>query len=323
MGNIFSHILQRARFHYQYRLFLKQWNVGIVKGDIREIIRSKKFDRDICWLPVNGPDHQQADPFFLQRENGTYELLIEDVVTRDGYGKIAWVQMDKHFRRTGHAIVLDTESHLSYPYIFRDNGKVYLFPESSEAGKLSCYTYDPVTRSAAFAGDILDLPLLDTNVIRWKGKYWIIGVTREKGGENYELQCFFSRHLTGPYTAHPGNPLLTGLDGTRAAGNFIEVDGEWYRPAQNCREEYGKSISIYRVKRLDETGFEQEFHMQVEIDKKNRTHRGMRAIHTINVMDDLIAVDGVRWTFSPLHQHREVMEEKARFRESEKKQSAG
>jgi hypothetical protein len=321
MVNLFSKIIGKIIFHINNRFFLKQWIVGLTHGNIADIIKSKNFDYNITWQPVKAPNRVFADPFFAGKEKDRYSLFIEDYTTDDHYGKIALVVIDRNFNILEHTVVLDTQSHLSYPFVFRENGKTYVFPEAAESGKLSCYEFDPVNKSLNFLKHIIDLPLLDSNVIKHNNRYWILGATRENGsGENYELRCFFSDNLLGPYTSHAANPLAKGLDGVRAAGNIVEVDGVLYRPAQNCEEEYGKSITVNKITRLDEVAFTSEFHMNISIDKKNRLNKGMQTIHTINALDDMIIVDGKKWTFSPVKQHREVTKNNAWFRGIKKKQ---
>ena len=312
MRKLITRIFNKIILHFNHRSFVKQWILGVAREDIREIIRNKNFDFTIKWLPIKKLNRQYADPFILNKDNDTYTLLIEDCVSEDQYGKIALMIIDANFRIVEHEIILDTQSHLSYPFIFRENEKVYVFPESAKNGKLSCYEYDYDKKKLIFLKDVIELPLLDSNVIKYRNKYWVFATTRDAvNKEDYELRCFFSEKLLGPYIPHPGNPLKSGLDGVRGAGMFIEVDGSLYRPAQNCREDYGKSITINKINRFDEVSFEEEIFMTVSINPKKKYNRGMHAIHTINVKDDLIILDGRKWTFSPIKQYRKLALEKA------------
>jgi len=46
----------------------------------------------------------------------------------------------------------------------------------------------------------------------------------------------------------------------------------------------------------------EEPYMTIRINNSNRFNHGMHTIHTINALDDLIVVDGIKWTFSPIIQ---------------------
>ena len=304
-------IIDKIIFHFNHRFFVKQWIIGFAKDDIKGIIRKKRFDKEIKWLHLGQLNRQYADPFFLKQGDNTYDLFIEDVTTDDHYGKLALLTVDQEFNQVDHTIILDTHSHLSYPYIYRENGKIYVFPEASRSRKLSCYEYNPSNKSLSFLKEIIDLPLLDSNIFRYQGKYWSLGAVREKSNQdNYEMFCFISDNLLGPYAPHPANPIKKGLDGIRAAGNIIEVDGVLYRPTQDCGDDYGKSITINRINVLSEEVIDEQPYMSISINRKEKSNAGMRNIHTINVIDDLIVVDGKKWTFSPIRQHRELMKEK-------------
>jgi hypothetical protein len=265
------------------------------------------FDPYINWLPIRSIDTYYADPFLLFSKDENLKILLEDFSFDENYGKISLMTLDRSFKQVNCKILLDTKNHISYPFIFTENNKTYIFPEAGRSGKLSCYEYDPLNESINFLQDIVDLPLCDSSILKQNGKYWIFGTLSEieadtKRITDYKLYVFFSDRLLGPYVPHPGNPIKSGLNGTRQAGNFIEVDGIIYRPTQNCERLYGESITINKVTELNEINVVEEPYMTICINKKNRYNYGMHTIHTINVMNDIVVVDGKRWTFSPLIQ---------------------
>jgi hypothetical protein len=281
------------------RLFFKKWIIGVCRGNLKDIIRSKTFDPNIHWFFKSSTDSFYADPFLLTSKDEIFKILLEEYSFDEHYGKISLMTVDKRFKQKNYKVLLDTKSHLSYPFAISENNKTYIFPESRKNGKLSCYEYDPVSESVIFLKNILDLPLFDSTILKYHGKYWIFATLYENVSE-YKLHVFFSDNLLGPYIPHPSNPVKGGLNGTRSAGNFIEVDGMIYRPTQNCEEEYGKSITINKVTELNELNVVEELYMTICINKRNINNFGMHTIHTINAMDDLIVVDGIRWTFSPI-----------------------
>jgi hypothetical protein len=284
---------------YFEKLFFRKWIIGIFRGDINDIIRKKFFDPDINWLFKNTFDKFYADPFILIPENEHIKILCEDFAYDDDYGKISLLTFDGNFRQVDHKVLLDTKSHLSFPFIFSENKKTYVFPEASESGKLSCYEYDPLNESLSFLKDIIDLPFRDSSILKYNDKYWIFGTIIKKDTED-TLHIFFSDNLFGPYVQHPSNPVKSGLNGNRSAGKFIEVDNIIYRPSQNSKNVYGESITLNKVTKLDELSFKEEPYLTIRINKKNRNNDGMQRIHSINIMDDIIVVDGIHRTFSPL-----------------------
>lgn len=309
MNNILSKFIDK--------FFFKKWIIGVFRGDIKDLIRSKTFDRNINWLPAKPYDSYYADPFIIKSEDEQLKILVEDFSFEEDYGKLALMTLDKNFKQIKHKILLDTKSHISYPFFFKENNKIYIFPEAGKSGKLSCYEYDPVNESLDFITHLIDLPLTDSSIIKKNDKYWIFGTLSDLNPEateitNYKLCVFFSDNLLGPYVAHKKNPVKNGLNTLRQAGNFIEVDGAIYRPTQNCENQYGESITINKITELNELNVVEEPYMTICIDKKNRNNFGMHTIHTINVLDDIIVVDGIKWTFSPFCQVSTYIKNKRR-----------
>ena len=163
--------MKEVFFKYINKLYLKHWVIGLCRGDIREIIRSKTFCLSVKWFQFNSIDHFLADPFFLDSNDGHLSIFLEDFSLNDFYGKISLLTLDNNFERISQTMLLDTGSHLSYPFIFKENSKLYVFPESSHSGKLDCYEYNMSQRSLTFVGEILKLPLLDSTILFYKDKY--------------------------------------------------------------------------------------------------------------------------------------------------------
>ncbi len=287
---------------YIKKLYFKQWVIGIASGDIREIIRTKNFPQDnIKWIQPGSSERFYADPFIIQRKNGGIDILYEDFSMEEHYGNISVMALDDSFVPVEKKILLDTGSHLSFPFTYIENGRYFIFPESVRSGCVNCYEYNPEKRTITSRGPVIRMPLYDPAILKADGRYWLFGSIFENRTE-YKLYVFYSEKLTGPYLPLRGNPVRAGLNGIRAAGNFIHVDGDIFRPAQNCQDEYGESITINRLKVLDEYYFSEEPYMTINISKKNLQENNIHTIHTINSSGGFIVVDGMQWTFSPKEQ---------------------
>ncbi|HLN22183.1 MAG TPA: hypothetical protein VK213_13905 [Bacteroidales bacterium] len=283
--------------NYLKKLFFKQWVIGIATGDIREIIRKRKFTWNIEWIKPWSAAFFQADPFIIDHDKEFMTVIFEEFSLDMNYGNISYMVLDRNLKVLEKKILLDTGSHLSFPFVYNEEGKVFIVPESARSGKVSCYEFDKVQKKLTHCADLVDLPLYDPAVLKLNGKYWLTGSIYQDRSV-YHLYVFYSDSLLGPYKPLPGNPVMKGLDGVRSAGGFIEVDGSLYRPAQNCSNTYGESITINKVLKLDENNFEEESYMLIEIDESNRREHNIHTIHTINVFGDRIIVDGLRWEFS-------------------------
>ncbi len=282
------------------KLFIKRFIIGISRCDIKEVIRVKSFDPDIKWLPQKSLNKFQADPFLIDLKEDEIYVLLEEFDTTENYAKIALWSLNDSFELEHSKIILDTKSHVSYPFVFYEDGKIYVFPESRRSGSLSCYEFNPDQKSLTFVKHLLDIPVEDATIIKSDGKYWIFS-TIFREDKIYELYVFHSHSLMGPYVSHTANPIKRGLDGIRSAGAMIVADDCLYRPTQNCNNGYGESITLNKVTELNEMTFNEIPYMMISINNKNKLNRNIHTIHTINVMNDLIVVDGKYWTFAPFH----------------------
>ncbi|HEY5407368.1 MAG TPA: hypothetical protein VIJ92_09775 [Ginsengibacter sp.] len=293
---------------YTNKIFFKKWIIGLCSNTtITDIIKTRTFDPEIKWIKTKSVDKFYADPFPYIDENGSLRILCESFDFGEDYGKISLLAFDASMKPLQGKVLLDTQSHLSYPLIFKNDGKTYVFPEASKSGKLSCYEYDSVHESLHFLQDIIDKPLLDATIIKNNGLYWVFGSIRPAGKNDYQLYIFYSQNLLGPYTEHAENPVRNGLDGIRSAGKFIEVEGTWYRPAQNCKSQYGESVTINKITELTITTFREEGYMDVRINPKRNPNNGMHTLHTINSVGGLIVLDGEYWFFSPFQQMKKFI----------------
>lgn len=283
------------------KLFIKQWNIGLARADIRELIKNGHTDLQYHWLSTQKPTRFFADPFIFKTNNGHINLVYEDYDYYDQYGKIAITTLDSNFNPISSKEILDTKSHLSYPNVFIDNGITYIIPEASKEGGLYSYEFDHNSQRLVNRKMLIEgLPLLDSTILHHNNKYWLFATHRGPESNN-KLYIYHAPHWSGPYSAHQGNPVKNDLNGSRPAGNFICVDGEIYRPTQNCGKYYGKSVTINKITSLNEFEFAEVPVLELCPPKNTNFNY---AIHTINSSDDVIVIDGLRRVFKPFEQIR-------------------
>ena len=295
---LFNKILFKLKYHFNHKFFYEQWIIGIAKGDMESMIRSKEFDPEIVWLPIKNFEENWADPFIVKADDGSYDVYYEKFYDHPGVGSIWRMKINKDLEVISHNEVLDRNFHLSYPYIFLENVKFYIIPETAEIGKLSCYEYNHAENKIIKTNHLIDQALHDATILKHNGKYWVFGMQRSKDDRSmYESWVYHAEIFDGQYIPHSQNPVKVSLKGTRPAGDFIRINGDIYRPVQDCEKEYGKSIIINKLKKICESSIEEEYHMTIEVKQKKQNKR-IRKIHTINVVDDVIIVDGHRKVFS-------------------------
>lgn len=283
---------------YSDKLYLKQWGIGFLKGDLADIIRNKRTDLHFDWMPLDNPGISYADPFIFRTGDGLVNILFESVSSYTLNGKISLMVCNDRMEVISQKEVLDTHNHLSYPFVYRENGKIYVFPENAFSGGLYCYEFDQVQKTLGNKRMIMDVPVIDPTIIKHDNIYWLFASLLGPA-LNSELHIFYSDNLFGPYAPHEGNPVKTGIVGSRPAGDFIHVDGAIYRPSQNSRNYYGESMTIQKVTTLTKKEYREEAYMVIGPARNGEFNYG---IHTINAAGNIIIADGLKSYFQPVQQ---------------------
>lgn len=283
---------------YTDKLYLKQWGLGFLRANLADIIRQKQSRLNFEWLPMKDSSLSWADPFVFKGQDGQVNILFESVSTVKLDGNISLLTCDEQMQPLSEKLLLNNGHHLSYPFIFEEEGRTYVIPENAFSGKLTAYEFNHQSKTLVNPVVILPMEVIDPTILKSDGKYWLF-CTMLGDGLNRDLHIFYADQLLGPYQSHAQNPVRSDLTGSRPAGQFISVDGNIYRPAQNCSNYYGESITINKINLLTPTRFEEEAYMTIEPNQDDEFNYG---IHTINAIDNLIIVDGQKSHFQPVQQ---------------------
>lgn len=234
------------------------WRVGWRKLDGPDLFDLGAHPRS-GWTDL--PDDGQrfyADPFPFVHQ-GKLTLFVEDFIHKLGKGIISAVEFVDG-RPAGTPVpVLEHNCHLSYPFIFEEEGQIWMVPETSANGTIELF------RATAYPGGWVKeadlatgLTCSDATLIRQGELWWMFATVRDGGGAFSDaLHLWSAPDFRGPWTAHAGNPVMIDIATARPAGRMIVRDGRLLRPVQDCRRGYGAALAIARVTKLDHEGFSQ------------------------------------------------------------------
>jgi hypothetical protein len=272
-----------------------QWNIGIIDRPI-ETLLTLKVAEAVNWLPPTPRAELRADPFGSVHA-GVQTLFCEYFSYRDQRGII--VAMDPSGRVPTLPVRIGPEPpvHLSYPFLLEHDGRLLCLPESSAAGEVAVYTVerfpDRWTRVATL---LSGTALADASVFEHEDRWWLAASDVADKGANSELHLFHAQTPTGPWTAHPGNPVKIDVRSARPAGQPFVVDGVLYRPAQDCSTSYGARVVINRVVTLTPAAFHEEEAAVLNPDPRGPYPDGL---HTVSRLGDRTLIDGKRAIFVP------------------------
>jgi hypothetical protein len=226
-----------------------------------------------------------ADPFILNVHSQKVCLLVEEFDSNVKRGRIAKITIDRLTDTIVDCkIVLDTQTHLSFPVIYTINDKIYVHPENSASGNSYIYEYDKTTESLVHPALLVNEPLVDPVIVQDNGRY-IMCATRVPDTCGRFLEMYESADFFGPYER------IRSIDykrkEARMAGNFIKTSWGLIRPAQDCNHNYGEAVLFY--KNLSKIS---------EIRPHMCKYEG---VHTFNKVDNFYVVDLKKYAFPLIH----------------------
>lgn len=285
-------------FCYEY------WNIGIIHRPIGSFLADGELT-NIQWLTQDRRMYF-ADPFVYKSQQ-KYRLIMEQLDYKVVKGFISEATLSK----PGEPVVLaegtiSSNVHMSYPFIVKHNGEVYCIPETSEAMEAAIFKLEQQTGEWKKIKSIIrDFPAVDSTLFN-QGGYWWLFCTKansNRQSHNNELYIFYASDLLGEWKHHVMNPVKIDIRSSRPAGTPFLYEGFLYRPAQNCSETYGGSISINRIKILSPSKFDEELVTRIEPVLNSPYPDG---VHTITAAGGITIIDGKRLDFHFLHFFRKL-----------------
>ncbi len=237
-------------------------------------------------------DRILADPFVIKKENKTF-IFAEEMGFREQKGKIIVAEMDKSGVPGKTTTVLEQNHHLSYPYLFEDDGQLYMMPETSQKRTIELYKCEIFPNHWTYVKTILKgLEAADASLLKHKDTYWLFANVRMHEGVsiNDDLFLFFTKDLCGDeWTPHPMNPIVSDVRFSRPAGQIAIRDNKLIRPAQDCSKRYGYAVHLMEIEEISETAYRerrvQTFSPDWETD--------VLGTHTFNQADGITVADAL------------------------------
>jgi hypothetical protein len=199
------------------------------------------------------PGHFLADPFVATRAGRTC-VFAEDFDYRARRAHIGAFELtDEGARPLG--IALRENFHLSFPFLFEADGRLFMCPESREAKQIRIYecTEFPLQWELVIVA-MKDVQAVDSMIFRKGDLWWLMtNISRTEPHEcGSELHLFWARTpLTEEWTPHARNPIVADPQMARNGG-LLNGGAELYRVAQNRQfGSYGTSARLFQIMHID------------------------------------------------------------------------
>jgi len=261
------------------------WTLFIGKGDFLNstLFRLKPIElpKDVFW----------ADPFLFQHNNECY-IFFENYSYKTKRGKISCGRINNN-KIIDVVDALDLNYHLSYPFIFKEDGEIYLMPETAENKRLEIYrcTKFPnkwVLYSTAFDGE----KIFDAFFFNDKQKQKWLFVNKQVASttlSNSELYIYKVASLKlNNLQSHTQNPVIINSLTARNGGAIFEYDNNLHRPSQaNIHGIYGSALNINKIEKLTINEYVEKNIITVEPNFL----KGLISMHHLHQIDGMFVFD--------------------------------
>lgn len=263
------------------------WNIGFTNCSPEELISTKRLSR-IRWMKHPFKDRFFADPFILNVSKDIITILVEECKFEDPKGIIVELDVDrKSMRMLKRTVLLEKNTHLSYPAIIRYEDKIYVYPENGASGQLNIYKYDNATLKDPIC--ILNVAVADSTIVNFDNLFYM--VTSHYPNTQNEVFLYASKSPLTLFKLDKDTPIQKDISCSRPAGNWIIVGDNYYRPSQDCKKRYGSAIAVMKV--YPNCNFKEEKLFTLEPN----SFRYNRGIHTLNFYNDICVVDGYGYLY--------------------------
>lgn len=275
------------------KLNRNRWNLAFFKEEDLPDVLNGNF-HNVHWLVNKDQTRWFADPFILDVNENYVEVLVEELTYSINKGRIAKLTVNRNtWELEDLKIILELDTHLSFPMIFRKDNKIIIIPENSASGKSIAYCYNKSSDSLEKVSIVSEEPLTDaTLLLDFETTYMLSTKMPDCNGNVLDVYEFNVDSLE----AKKVDSIVFKKPIARNAGCPIRINGVLYRPAQDCDGDYGKGVILQKIN-YDAYKAKLSFHNEASIYPF--TFRYQCGLHTLNSYKGMCVID-VRGYLHPI-----------------------
>ena len=280
----------RQRLKYFFGKAHNEWEIGVSHSPIADFLKTDFFP-EFKWLP-QPPGVFRADPFGLEVQSNLY-LFYEEYVYSKGYADIRCTVLDSRLNILDDRPALDTDYHLSFPWVFEYENAFWMLPEQCCTKTLTLYKAVEFPYVWKPESVLLELPVFDCQLF-WYNNKWCMLYSVSGEQENSTTYVRFSDSLTGSWMNSPSFTIHTSDRGARAGGSVFSHENSLYRVTQNCTDRYGGSVILKQIHSLTNSEL-------VETEIREITDKSPFSVgfHTLSSAGNFTLADRRRPFFDP------------------------
>lgn len=281
------------------RLFRKEGAFAVA------LFKSDKLSLDIYdeqhliyKLPINGlwrpkPVLFKADTFLFVK--GDELFVFFELQHWDDPGCIAMVKTKDLKTWTEPQVVLKESFHLSFPFVFEDNGIIYMIPESQENDSIRLYQANNNLTGFTYVRTLLKQKRVegvhynfsDSHLFINRGKYYLF-TSCQKNWMYYQELFVSDDLLKGSFVKHPQSPICVSNEYGRNGGSIIHYKDKFLRVTQDCHKNYGDNVSLMEITKIDGQVYEETLFMRNIFPHNNIFIDGGHQLNIVNFKGQFI-----------------------------------
>lgn len=246
-----------------------------------------------------------ADPFLFEHKGILY-IFYEafDLLKRKGVLGYSILDEENNSASTPR-IILEKKYHLSFPYIFKKNGEIYIMPETCGNDTLRLFKAVDFPNTWEDSTVLLkDVFVCDSIFMELQAKKYLLCSEQFRvTPDNKVVSCYVKNRLFNFEDSmirngcnSYGNITGVGENGIRNAGKTFELNGKTIRVGQNCENgNYGKGLNFFSIDSISPYSENciysidyDEMQTHLEFQKRQRQIVGT---HTYNANDNFEVID--------------------------------
>lgn len=208
-----------------------------------------KGGKDIPFEVVNNTEEYWfADPLLFS-DGGKTWLFVEAFNNKAHKGEIGVFDIvdgkAKNFQ-----ILIQTSTHMSYPFVFKHQNDYYMIPETGAAGHIALYKaknfpYDWAVDTILLEGSVYR----DTTVIQNENGPLTLLSYKQEGTNRFNQKNTFTVFSLDMETKKlvKISEFVDKKKANRPAGPCFNVNGKSYRVSQKCNRAYGEAMYVYQI----------------------------------------------------------------------------